>query len=199
MMHVIDVPPRVPRWGNRFLAAFGRAVIDLLGWRLDIRLPDEPKFVVIAVPHTTNWEFVIGIAAIFAIRVRVNWWAKHSMFRWPFRGILQWAGGVPLDRARTRGSVPQMIEEMRSRPQFVLGLAPEGTRSRVEKWKSGFYQIAAGAQVPIVLAWMDYAKKECVVGPVIRPSGDYAADVARMLDVFNRVTPKHPQNWSGKA
>src|SRR5918996_1203336 len=152
MKHRIDIGAQVPRWGNVATAALGRSALAALGWRLDVQLPNLPKFIVIEVPHTSNWEAVIGIAAILAMRIRVHWWSKHTVFRWPFRGVLRWLGGIPVDRSASRGAVPQMVEEMKQRPQFVLGLAPEGTRKAVTKWRTGFYQIALAAGVPIVLA-----------------------------------------------
>lgn len=198
-MHTIEIGADVPRWHNAFLRWLGFAVLRLLGWRLDIRLPSLRKFVVILVPHTSNWDFVVGLAAIFAIQVRVNWWAKHTLFRWPFGGMMEWLGGIPIDRARTRGAVPQAIEAIEQRSHFIFGLAPEGTRSRVDRWKTGFYQIAVGARLPILLAYMDYRDKVCCVREAIQPTGDYAADTAKMLAYYRDVSPRHPAQYSGKA
>ncbi len=198
-MHTIEIGPQVPRWHNAFLKAVGLALLRLLGWRLDIHMPNLPKFVVIVVPHTTNWEFVIGISAVFVMQLRVNWWVKHTVARWPFKGIVTWLGGIPINRGAAQGMVEQTVEAFRTRPQLVLGLTPEGTRKRVEKWKKGFYYVACKAGVPIVLAYMDYARKVVAIGPVIWPSGDYTSDTAKMLEFYRTVTPRHPENYSGLA
>jgi len=195
-MGEFDVAPSVPRWGNRCMAAVGRAVLRAYGWRLEIRLPDLPKFVVIAAPHTTNWEFVFGMAAILALRLRINWWAKHTLFCWPFGGLMRWAGGIPVNRASPRGLVGDAVAAFESRPQMVLGLAPEGTRQRVDKWKTGFYQVAVAARVPIVLAYLDYRRKVVGTGPVITPSGDYAADMQRIAAFYRGVAPKYPERFA---
>lgn len=198
-MHRIEIGPQVPRWGNAFLAALARKLLELLGWRLDVRLPDLPKFVMIAVPHTSNWDFVIGICAVLAIRVRVRWWVKHTVYRAPVRHIVDWLGGIPINRGAAHGVVEQTVAAFQREPQLVLSLTPEGTRSRVEKWKRGFYHVALRTGVPVVLAYMDYRLKRVVAGPMIQPSGDYDTDVAKMLEYFDGVTPRHPELYSGKA
>jgi 1-acyl-sn-glycerol-3-phosphate acyltransferase len=197
---LIDIGPRVPRWGNAALAAIGSAILRVLGWRVEIRMPDLPKFIVIAVPHTSNWDFVVGIAAIFVIRVRVRWWVKHTVYTWPWRHFVDWAGGIPVDRSAAHGVVEQTVDAFQREPQFVLGLTPEGTRRRVEQWKRGFYHVALRTGVPIVLAWFDYDSKVVGAGPLLHATGDYEADAAKMLQVFrDKARARRPELWSGKA
>lgn len=198
-MHTIEIGPQVPRWHNVFLKMLGLAALRILGWRLDIRLPDLPRLVVIGVPHTSNWDAVIGVAAIFVIQVRVNWWVKHTAVRWPFKSLLTSWGAIPVHRGAAQGMVDENVAAMRERPQMVLAIAPEGTRYRTEKWKRGFYRVALAAGVPIVLAWFDYRQKVCGVGPVMIPTGDYDADTAKMLEFYRDKQPRHPQNYSGRA
>jgi 1-acyl-sn-glycerol-3-phosphate acyltransferase len=198
--HVIDVGPKVPRWGNAASGWLGRAMLTALRWRLDARLPDLPKFVIIAVPHTSNWDFVVGIAAVLALRVRVRWWVKHTVYVRPWRRIIDWLGGIPIDRGSAHGVVGQTVAAFRREPHLVLGLTPEGTRRRVEQWKRGFYHVALQAQVPVVLAWFDYRRRVVGVGAVVQPTGDYEADTARMLEFYrDRAVARRPQNYSGRA
>jgi 1-acyl-sn-glycerol-3-phosphate acyltransferase len=198
--HVLDIGPRVPRFGNPVAAAMADAVLRALGWRLDIHMPDLPKFVVIGVPHTSNWDFVVGIAAIIVMRVRVRWWVKHTAYRWPFRGLADWGGAIPVNRSAAHGVVDQTVAAFEREPTLVLGLTPEGTRGRVDHWKRGFYHVAVKADVPIVLGWFDYRRKVVGVGPVFWPTGDYAADTAKMLEFYRQTAvARHPALWSGKA
>ena len=198
--HVIEIGPRVPRAGSAFMAAVGRALLGALGWRVDIRLPDLPKFVVIGVPHTSNWDFVVGICTIFVIRLRIRWWVKHTVYTWPWRGFVDWLGGIPINRAAAHGVVEQTVDAFEREPQLVLGLTPEGTRSRVEQWKRGFYHVALKAKVPIVLAWFDYRNRIVGAGPVLWPTGDYAADTAQILAFYrDHAVARHPALYSGKA
>jgi 1-acyl-sn-glycerol-3-phosphate acyltransferase len=198
--HRLEIGARVPRWGNAVLAGLGRAILRVLGWRLDIHLPDLPKFVIIGVPHTSNWDFVVGIAAIFVIRVRVRWWVKHTVYTWPWRHFVDWAGGIPINRTAAHGVVEQTVEAFAREPQFVLALAPEGTRSHVGQWKRGFHHVAVRARVPIVAAWFDYRSKVIGAGGLFHPTGDYAADTASILRFLRgRAVARHPHLYSGKA
>lgn len=198
-MHTIEIGARVPRWHNAFLKAVGLALLRLIGWRLDIHLPDRAKLVIAGAPHTSNWDGVIAVATIFVIQVRINWWVKHTVFRWPFKNLVNWIGGVPVHRGSAHGMVEETVTSFRERDHLILAIAPEGTRRRAEKWKKGFYRVAHQANVPIVLAYFDYRRKVCGTGPVILPSGDYTADTAKMLEFYRGVTPRHPENYSGLA
>jgi 1-acyl-sn-glycerol-3-phosphate acyltransferase len=198
-MHTIEIGAQVPRWHNAFVKAVGLAALRLLGWRLDFRLPDLPKFVIIGAPHTSNWDAVIGVAAIFVMQVRINWWVKHTVFRWPFKSVLDWFGGIPVHRGAAHDMVGETVEVFRTRPQIVLGITPEGTRRRADRWKKGFYRVAHQAGVPIVLGYFDYRRKVCGNGPVIVPTGNYEADTAKMLEFYRGVTPRYPENYSGTA
>jgi 1-acyl-sn-glycerol-3-phosphate acyltransferase len=187
-----------PRRGNAFTRALGRAVLRLLGWRLNVRLPDEPKVVIAAAPHTSNWDGVVGISAILALGIRVDWFAKDTLFRWPFRGLLVALGGVPIRRDAPGGVVEQTARHFAARERVYVGVAPEGTRSRAPEWKSGFYRIAMAAGAPILLAYIDYARREIGTGPLIRPSGDYAADLETIQAYFRHVTPRHPERFAAE-
>ncbi len=158
----------------------GRFVLWAMGWRVEGELPNREKMVAIVAPHTSNWDWWIGTAVTFAIRLRANYFAKHTLFKGPLGAFVRWRGGIPIDRTATEGVVEQMIEAFHTRDHLFLGLAPEGTRKKVHKWKTGFYHIALGAGVPIALSYFDYPNKVFGFGPAIQPTGDMEADLARI-------------------
>ncbi|MGH7695708.1 MAG: lysophospholipid acyltransferase family protein [Gemmatimonadaceae bacterium] len=167
--------------------------LRMLGWQVTGAFPNTPKFVVIVAPHTSNWDFVIGILAYLAIDIDASWLGKHSIFRWPFGPILRRVGGIPVRRDSSHNVVDQSVAEFARRDRLVLGIAPEGTRRRVPSWRSGFYHIATGARVPIVTAALDFGNREFAIGPTYQPTGDYAVDLALFASRFAAITPKNPE------
>ena len=182
----------LPRRGNRYSQWIARYLMSLFGWRIEVDAPDLPKLVLVGAPHTSNWDFVLTLATFFALSVRISWMAKHTFFRWPLKGPLEWLGGVPIDRTiRDGGVVSQTVEAFNEREKFVIAIMPEGTRTKVYQWKTGFYHIAQGANVPIVLIRFDYGRKVMGVGPTIEPSGDVAADMAKIQAIFAPIRGKN--------
>jgi 1-acyl-sn-glycerol-3-phosphate acyltransferase len=165
-----------------------------MGWRIEGGLPNHSKFVVIAAPHTSNWDFVVGMAATLALDVDANWIGKHTLFRWPLGVLMKGLGGIPVDRTSSTGLVDQIVDRFNKSTSLVLGLAPEGTRKNVVRWKSGFYHIAVGAGVPIVCAYFDFASKTVGIGPVIDPSGDYDSDLEEIMEIYAPIRGKKLQN-----
>ena len=192
-----------PRRGTPFTRAFGRWLLRLGGWRVAGQLPEEPRFVLIVAPHTSNWDFIIGVLSMFAIGIRLNWLGKHTIFRFPITGILRWLGGEPVDRSTSQGKVDVAIEHFRSRSQWVLGIAPEGTRKRVEQWKTGFYRIAVGAGVPILTVAFDYSRRVTDLGTLYRPTGDQDIDLRAIRGRYHTGMARHPEAFvelgAGKA
>jgi len=174
----------IPRRGGWVSRGIGRGVLALMGWRVTGAFPNEPKMVMIGAPHTSNWDFVGALAAAFSLRLGFSWVGKHLLFRWPFGWFFRWLGGIPVDRRASHGFVQQMVAEFDRRPRFLLAIAPEGTRKAVERWKTGFYHIAAGAGVPILLVTFDNARKAIHVGPAVAPSGNLDADMERILALY---------------
>ncbi|UVO55031.1 lysophospholipid acyltransferase family protein [Sphingomonas sp. SUN039] len=162
------------------------------GWTSVGTVPEPQRFVLIAVPHTSNWDFPNFLGVTHALGIRTHFIAKSSLFRWPMGGFMRQVGGVRLDRATAKDTVQQMVDEFARRDDFVLTIAPEGTRGAVGKWRSGFYQIALGAGVPIVCGFMDYPTRTSGLGPVIVPTGDYEADMAPAFAFYRNITGKHP-------
>lgn len=171
----------------------GRSVLKLMGWRIEGELPKLDKFVAIGAHHTSNWDFVVFIALKFVLRLNARWFGKHSLFRWPFGGLMRAWGGIAIRRDRQLNTVEQAIQAFREHAQFILVLSPEGTRKKVERWKMGFYHIARGAGVPIVMGALDYQNRRVVIGPTFYPTGDEPADLAAMLDFFRPFVPKKPE------
>lgn len=167
--------------------------LKMIGWRKEGSLPDIPKYVIILAPHTSNWDFPIGLAMIFVLKLRGYWLGKDGLFRWPFHGFFRWLGGIPLDRSRSSDVVAQMVQLFKERAKLTMVLAPEGTRKKVTHWKSGFYHIARGANVPIVLAFLDYLRKAGGIGPVFNPTGDIEADMEYIRAFYAAMTGKHPE------
>jgi len=174
------------------LTALGRAALRLAGWRIAGEVPPYPKFVAIVAPHTSNWDFFIGIAVIFALDLRVGWLGKHTIFRGPWGRLLRALGGRPVRRTAAEGVVAEVAELIRGEPRFILGLAPEGTRSRVDHWRTGFYRIAEAAGVPIVPVWLDFSRREIGLGEALTPTGDVDADVRRLQAVYRPEMARHP-------
>jgi 1-acyl-sn-glycerol-3-phosphate acyltransferase len=171
----------------------GRSVLKLMGWRIEGQLPKLDKFVAIGAHHTSNWDFVIFIAMKFVLRLNARWFGKHSIFRWPFGGLMRTWGGIAIRRDRQLNTVEQAVQAFRENRQFILVLSPEGTRKKVERWKMGFYHIARGAGVPIVMGALDYQNRRVVIGPTFYPTGNEQADLATMLAFFRPFVPKKPE------
>ncbi|GIV61658.1 MAG: hypothetical protein KatS3mg044_0524 [Rhodothermaceae bacterium] len=194
----MDLPrlgPEVPQRGNAFTRGLGRTVLRLMGWRIEGTPPNLPRFVVIGGPHTTNWDFVVAMAAAFALDLDVHWLGKHTLFRGPFDRLFRWMGGIPVDRSRGQGVVEAAVAAFRTRERFVLGLSPEGTRRRVERWKTGFYRIASGAGVPIVPVILDYSRKAVVITPVFHPTADLAVDMAALQERYAPEQARYPDRY----
>ncbi len=188
----IPIGLSVPRRGNGLTRAFGRSVLRVMGWRIKGAIPDLPRFVVIVVPHTSNWDFVIAMATLFALGVKVSFIGKHTLFKGPFGAVMRWLGGIAVERTTQQGFVTKAIESFNQREQLILGLAPEGTRKKVDTWRSGFYHIARGADVPLLLAGFDYREKVVKVGPLFQPTGDMETDFVHLRTHFAGITGKKP-------
>ena len=175
---------------------FCRFVLNFFGWQLDEQQPLTQHYVLIAYPHTSNWDFILGMIAKWAMGMPLNWVAKHSMFWGPFKYLFVAMGGVPLNRQKSSGFIQKNIELFEQRPEFVLGLMPEGTRSKTAALKTGFYHIAHGANVPIALAYLDYKNKKIGVGKFIETTGNINADFELIKEFYQDKTGHTPENQS---
>jgi 1-acyl-sn-glycerol-3-phosphate acyltransferase len=182
-----QVGASVPRRGSAPARALGRALLDLTGWRVTGEVPDLPKFVVAVAPHTSNWDFVVGVAAMFALDLKITFIGKHTLFRWPIAGLMRWLGGVPVDRRASHGVVGDTVSAMDRAPQSVVAIAPQGTRSPAARFRSGFLHIARGARVPVVLVSLDYGARCVRFGPTFTPGEDVDRDLQRVEAFFANV------------
>ncbi len=162
------------------------------GWRATGTLPDVPKYVLIAAPHTSNWDLPYMLFAAFVLRAKIYWMGKDAIFRWPFKNLFKWLGGIPIDRSRANNVVGQCIDQFNSHDALVLTVPPAGTRKRVLNWKTGFYHIASGAGVPIAMGFLDYKKKIGGFGPVLQPTGDIEADMEIIRSFYRDISGKYP-------
>ena len=163
------------------------------GWTISGTRPPDPKFVIMGASHTSNWDFLVFLGAVQALGRKVHFIGKHSLFKWPIGGFMRALGGIPVDRSSRQDLVSQVVDQFAAHDDFILVVAPEGTRSRTSVWKTGFYQIALKAGVPIVAAGPDFPTNRGVFGPVIRPTGNYAEDMKPAFAFFRTITPRHPE------
>ena len=186
-----DVPPNVPKFGPSFVAPIARWIFRRCGWRVVGELPDVPKLVAIAAPHSTNWDVVWGLLFKVGLRLDIRFIGKREAFFWPLGPLLRGFGGIPIDRKAAHGVVGEMRAQFEQHERFWLAIAPEGTRKKVDKWKSGFWHIAHEARVPILPAYFHYPEKTIGLGPLFHPGDDPEADIARLREFYRPWTGKN--------
>jgi len=189
---VPNIGQAVPRRGGRFAKNFARLTMRLFGWRVEGVLPNDGKLLIIGAPHTSNWDWVLVMLTAYSLGVRISWMAKHTLFKKPFGGLMRWLGGIAIDRRAKHGTVQQAITSFKEKEKLILCITPEGTRSKVREWKQGFYHIAQGADVPVVVAAFDYGRKAVRLGPTFKPSGNLEADLPIIKSFYDGVVPRHP-------
>lgn len=179
------------------LAWLGSTVLRIAGWKVVLAQPVPTRCVAIFYPHTSNWDTAIGLCAKFMLGIRVRFVGKDTLFRVPVLGplLLRW-GGIPVNRREPAGFVRHMQDEFARHDEFRLAIAPEGTRSRMPHWKSGFYRLARAAGVPLALAYADYPRREIGIGAYLDLTGDVAADMARIRAFYADKRGCRPANQS---
>lgn len=163
--------------------------LHLVGWRFESDLPPEKKYVCLAVPHTSNWDGLLLVALLQSVGLDMQWMIKDAWLKGPLGPVMRRVGAVAINRDKATNVVDQMIEQFRKRDRFVLGIPPEGTRSRADHWKSGFYHIARGANVPVVPGYLDFGRKRAGLGPAIRMTGDVRADMDKIRAFYKEKNP----------
>jgi 1-acyl-sn-glycerol-3-phosphate acyltransferase len=171
-------------------------LLSLFGWRTVFAGFPGPKGVVVVYPHTSNWDFVVGMLYRLGYGLSAHWLAKHSLFRWPFAGLLRRLGGIPVDRRAPQGAIVAIAEEFERRDFMWLAVTPEGTRSYTDHWKSGFYQIALAADVPCALGYIDYRGKTVGIDTFLSFEGDAAQDMAKVQAFYSDKQALHPEKAS---
>ena len=175
------------------LQVIAKAILKIGGWEIVGTQPTVPKAVVVAAPHTSNWDGFWGLVCRVALDVEIHFFAKESLFWFPLNILLRSLGGIPLDRKRAGSAVEQAVEMFRKNDSYYFGLAPEGTRSRADHWKSGFYRIAAGADVPVILGFLDYGRRRIGIGPTLELSGDWEKDIAYCREFYKDIRGRWPE------
>ena len=175
-------------------AFIGRAVLKMSGWDIDGGLPDVPKAVVVAAPHTSNWDLVYSLASMWTLGLTMNWVGKKSLFEKPVFGWWMRAlGGIGVDRSKRSNAVQAIAQVFSEHEALLLLVPPEGTRSKTTRWKTGFYWIAVEAKVPIVLGYVDFGRKRTGLGTVFHPTGDIQADFVKLREFYDGMKGRFPE------
>ena len=169
------------------------SILKICGWEAVGEVPALDKAVFVAAPHTSNWDFFYTTCLAFILEIKPFIMMKAAWFRWPMGPFLRWLGAIPVDRSKSTDVVARSIQAFRAHPRMVLVVPPSGTRRKVIYWKTGFYHIAKGANVPIVLGYLDYRRKVGGIGPVVHPTGNMEADMKIIQDFYADIAGKYPK------
>lgn len=179
------------------IADLSGAILKLFGWTtVNSEELHRKKYILIGAPHTTNWDFPLTMLTMWTLRIQFSWVAKHTLFSGPLGYLLRKLGGIPVDRKARTGFLNSMVSAFENSDQLILAIAPEGTRSRTDHWKAGFYNIALKANVDIRLGYVDYSRKTIGLGPFLTPSGDVEADFLKIRDFYKDKRGKFPAKES---
>ena len=181
---------------SSFFRILCRLGMWISGWKMEGEPPNAKKYVGIAAPHTSNWDLLVTLCLAFTYKVDVHWFGKDTLFRWPYGFIMKWLGGVPVVRSRSTNLVDRMVEVFNSMDELVLIVPPEGTRGKVNYWKTGFYHIAYGARVPIAMGFIDFSRKTGGFGPTFYPTGRIEEDMPQIQAFYKDIKGKRETLWT---
>lgn len=189
-------PPRSHAAPSRpsLVARLARKILEAFGWRLVLAEPPGPKGIIVVYPHTSNWDFIIGILFKVGVGLPAHWMGKHTLFRGPLGSLFRRIGGIAINRRERSGFVAAMLAEFDQREWMWLAVAPEGTRSRTDHWKSGFYRIAVAGRLPVALGYIDYATRTVGIDTYLDLSGDPEQDFARIRAFYADKRGRRPAN-----
>lgn len=187
--------PKIKQTEHGLRYYMGSFLLKLIGWKTGGKLPDFPKYVLISEPHTTNWDLALMLVLSMKIGFKLNWVAKDTIFKGLHGRYLKWMGGIPVNRRSRNNFVDQSIEAINTNDKIIIVVSPAGTRSYTEFWRSGFYHIAHGAGVPIVMGYLDYAHKTGGVGPYIHTTGYLEKDFEKFREFYATVKGKYPEKF----
>ena len=183
---------------SRFLQWLGRAVLSFFGWKVKGGIEEKhnhKKLVVLIAPHTSNWDGIFGVAALAGLDAKITFIGKHTAFKYGLGAFLRYMGGIPVDRSRPGGIIQHAIDQIKEIDGSLIAISPEGTRSKVKEWKTGFLRIAKEIKAEIVPASLDYSKKEILLGKVFKLSGDNQKDISDLKKYYSVFKPKHPEKY----
>lgn len=187
-----------PQKSSVLSRAIGRLLLSLLRWQIKGEVHNAKKFVMILAPHTSIWDFYVGIAGKLAVGLHSSWFISSAYTWWPLGFFLRRLGGIPIYRNGSHNLVSQIVESFNKHERMMVTLFPEGTRKKVGRWRTGFWYIASQAGIPIQLVSFDYAKRVTQCGPVFVPSGDIEADMKKIQEFYRNVQAKHPEQFGGE-
>jgi 1-acyl-sn-glycerol-3-phosphate acyltransferase len=179
---------------SNFVKSMARALVRASGWVLEGAPPERHKFVLVGAPHTSRWDLWVTLLFSSALGIRLHWLGRDTLFWWPNRVLLTFLGGIPIDREGGKDAVKQVAARFAATDDLVIAISPEGAKRRREYWRSGFWHIAREADVPIVLAALDWKNHRCILGPTIQPT-TLEADMDRIRAALAGVTPRHPERF----
>ena len=183
---------QIPQTNFTYLNRFAAKLLSLFGWKIVGNFPQEKKFILAVAPHTSNWDFIISMLVMIAVNLKVTFMGKKSIFVGPLKWLLNKLGGVAIDREHPNGIVGQMVEMFKKRDAMILGLSPEGTRSKTKEWKTGFLIIAKKAEIPIVPISLDFKKKEVEILALYHINGEIDEALVEIKQKFSHVCAKNP-------
>lgn len=183
---------QLPPKGRGLSAWIGRTFLRAFDWEVEGGVPNAPKAVLVAAPHTSNWDLPFSLAVAWVLGVRIRWMGKHTIFRFPFGSLMKALGGIPVDRRKSHNAVAAAVSILDEADELILMIPPEGTRSVAKRWKTGFYYTAVGAKVPIVLGFLDFGRKRGGIGTLLYPTGDIETDIVSIREFYAGMKGKHP-------
>ena len=179
------------RWGG-FFQWLGKAVLSSIGWQVTGNIPNEARLLIIAAPHTSNWDFILGISALFAINVNIKWLGKNSLFIHGIAWFFKWLGGIPVNRENPNLLIDYVVKTVEKEKGLIIGIAPEGSRKKVDRWKSGFLRIAKQTDAKILFLSIDAPSKKLKIGEIFEPSGDNEKDIKFVMNYFKQYKGINP-------
>ena len=188
-----QIPERLRGSRSRMLRKIGRFGINISGWTIKGNVPDEERIVLIAAPHTSNWDFVLAMLAIFGLNIKLRWLGKHSIFKPGFKIFFEWLGGIPVYRDNPSTLIESIVDIVKKEKSIVIAMTPEGTRKKVKRWKTGFLRIAKQTQSKILLISIDASTKSIEIGKIFNPTGDNEEDLAFIQKYYSSFRGINPQ------
>ena len=193
-----QIPSSFRAYRPKFIQSLGKIVLKIFGWTVKGTISDKhskDKLVIIVAPHTSNWDGILGIATVAGLDARITFIGKHTVFKFGLGTFLRYMGGIPVDRSKPGGIINNAINQMKNINGALIAMSPEGTRSKVKEWKTGFLRIAKELNTNIIPASLDFAKKEILLGDTFTPSGNNEKDIADLKEYYSEFVPKHPERY----
>ena len=193
-----QIPKSFRAYRPKALQWLGRTVLSIFGWKVSGSISEAyagKSLVVIVAPHTSNWDGIFGVATVAGLDARITFIGKHTVFRYGLGSFLRYMGGIPVDRSKPGAIIQDALNQIKDLEGALIAMSPEGTRSKVKEWKTGFLRIAKELNTKIILASIDFSKKEILLGKAFTPSGDNVKDILDLKKYYSSFTPKHPDKF----